>query len=267
MSTGTAEIKCPQCGYEGAEQEADCNSREYVTRCGRCGYKECMERKRDENGYYYGWEHEVSDGAGSLFYCLRHRLVGHPRAIGNLLHTRKEVADAEEWLRDQLQNGLVDPAESYLTRWNDETNQVETVIGSFKDSRGELSPPNADDASEVHSPSLKLFSRVTPTEAEQILAGGFKDHTGTYTHGEEWTGVWVSDRPRGCYEDVPLTTTVLLGIELPVPEAEIEDWQWGRPGETYREWLLPAELLNTRGSVRVVNDEEEIRMADLTELF
>jgi hypothetical protein len=41
------------------------------------------------------------------------------------------VADAEKWLSEQLAKGDVEPQSSYLTRWNNETKQIELVIGKF----------------------------------------------------------------------------------------------------------------------------------------
>jgi len=129
MSIVVEHIKCPQCEYGQADHQLNRRSKEFLIFCVRCGYFECMERKRDDNGYYCAWEHEINHGAGALRYCL----VGHPIAGGKFLHTRTDVAKAEQWLRVYVQKGQLDPAESYLTRWNDETKQVETVIGKFID--------------------------------------------------------------------------------------------------------------------------------------
>jgi|HubBroStandDraft_2_1064218.scaffolds.fasta_scaffold1514125_1 hypothetical protein len=40
-------------------------------------------------------------------------------------------AEAEQWLRERLAEGEVEPQNSYLTRWNMETKQVELVIGKL----------------------------------------------------------------------------------------------------------------------------------------
>jgi hypothetical protein len=105
---------------------------------------------------------------------------------------------------------------------------------------------------------MKLFRRVRPSEAERVLAGGFENHTGTYLTDREWTGVWVSDRALDCNEGIPLAAIVLLEIQLHVPEAAIADYEWVEEEKTYREWLLPAVLLNRYASVRMVGEDEEM---------
>ncbi len=44
---------------------------------------------------------------------------------------RRALHDAEHWLRGQLENGSVQADTAYLTRWNDQTEQVEMVLGEF----------------------------------------------------------------------------------------------------------------------------------------
>jgi hypothetical protein len=100
---------------------------------------------------------------------------------------------------------------------------------------------------------LKLFRRVTTEEANRILTVGFEDKTGRYLTEQKWTGVFVSDRPLDSNDGVPLDATVLLEIHLAVLEADIADYEWVEEGKDYREWQLPATMLNTYATVRAVS--------------
>lgn len=109
---------------------------------------------------------------------------------------------------------------------------------------------------------MKLYRRVQPGEAEHVMAKGFEDHTGQYMTDRAWTGVWVSDRPLGCMDGAPLTATVLLEIDLRASESHVADYEWVEVGKVYREWLIPAELLNSYACIRVVSDEEEAALVE-----
>jgi len=99
---------------------------------------------------------------------------------------------------------------------------------------------------------MKLFRWVTTEEANRILTVGFEDKTGAYLTDQKRTGVFVSDRPLDCNEGVPLAATVLLEIRLAISEADIAVYEWVEEGKSYREWQLPAALLNSYASVRLV---------------
>jgi hypothetical protein len=75
-------------------------------------------------------------------------------------------------------------------------------------------------------------------EADAILADGFVDWDGTYGTKDHWTGVWVSSRPPRVRQDEPI-----LFVEIP-GEAELRPYEWVPEELGYREWLVPAEVLN-----------------------
>jgi hypothetical protein len=100
---------------------------------------------------------------------------------------------------------------------------------------------------------MKLFRRVTTEEANRILTVGFEDKAGTYLTNQKRTGVFVSTRPLDCNEGVPLAAIVLLEIRLAMLEADISDYEWTEEGKSYREWQLPAAMLNSYATVRVVS--------------
>jgi len=98
---------------------------------------------------------------------------------------------------------------------------------------------------------IVVYHATIAEAAAQIMKSGFRDSTDTYLTDREWTGMWVSDRPLGMGEGAKGHT--FLRIELRVSEQEIAQYEWVQEdffvdGEivsaTYREWLLPAALLN-----------------------
>jgi hypothetical protein len=108
---------------------------------------------------------------------------------------------------------------------------------------------------------MKLYHRTKYAQA--ILAGGFRDSTATYGMTEAITGVWFSDVPLN-EADIPYVTGDLLEIELPAEAiADFEvcyiDPVTDQPirFNRYREWILPADLVNERGNVRLIAEEEE----------
>src|ERR1019366_6294810 len=145
MSVVQKFVTCPQCGYEQADYIYDCRTSEDDTMCRRCGYRERWDAKCDEDGNCCGWKHEINTGAGALWY----RDTGQGIFCGDFLNTGKEVLEAEQWLREALDKGQIDPDGSYLTRWNRETKQVEFAIGKFYErpesdggeSKGEVATP------------------------------------------------------------------------------------------------------------------------------
>lgn len=121
--------KCAQCGSHSSSFTQDHRSGGYETACGRCGSRERHESLLDDEGFYRGFRHEASQGFGVLFY----RLVGGHEFYSHLLNTPRETIDAERWLRERLDTGIIDPQTACLTRWDDETNQVEVVVGELVD--------------------------------------------------------------------------------------------------------------------------------------
>lgn len=85
--------------------------------------------------------------------------------------------------------------------------------------------------------------------ADAILLNGFRDSIGTYLTSREFSGVWVADRPLDGNEGVSGHDVVLC---LEIPEELISQYEWDE-GEVkgYREFLVPAELLNRFGPPRV----------------
>lgn len=84
----------------------------------------------------------------------------------------------------------------------------------------------------------------------EILAAGFKDGTGRYLTDHKFTGVWLADRPldenEGCKGS---TVLAVSGLD----QSDIADYEWIEEGRGYREWLVPAAMLNGKVTVELEN--------------
>ncbi len=103
---------------------------------------------------------------------------------------------------------------------------------------------------------MQLYHRTSIAEARSIVQRGFEDLEWDFglqdaRSGEETTvtGVWVTDRPLGPNEGIEGDALVEVTVELSDDELaphELEGLFWDA-----RLWVLPAPLLNERGSARI----------------
>jgi hypothetical protein len=66
----------------------------------------------------------------------------------------------------------------------------------------------------------------------------------------EWSGVWVSDRPLDNSEGA--SGEALLQIDI--AEDLLTAFEWVEESKPYREWLVPAAVLNDAGTVRLLGE-------------
>jgi anti-sigma factor ChrR (cupin superfamily) len=99
---------------------------------------------------------------------------------------------------------------------------------------------------------VQVFHRTSSANAAAIAEGGFRDGEGTYGTGEMFRGVWLADTPLDDNEGAHGET--VLAVEI--PEAVLTEWEWVEEGKRYREFLVPANLVNEfpRAVVDVEND-------------
>ncbi len=110
---------------------------------------------------------------------------------------------------------------------------------------------------------MELYHRTTQERAEKILSGGFRDGRGRYGvlgAVSEYSGVWVSDVPLDVNEGAE--GDVLFRIHLDLPEDDLAYYEWVEDGKCYREWLVPADVLNGHGRLEVVPEEGQITFTD-----
>ncbi len=94
----------------------------------------------------------------------------------------------------------------------------------------------------------RLFHRTTAVSARVILRSGFTDATGKYLTDTEHTGVWLSDRPLDEAAEFDTLLVVEIAGEL------VEPYEWVEEGKPYREFLVPAAVLNAAATVAVVDE-------------
>jgi len=96
---------------------------------------------------------------------------------------------------------------------------------------------------------ITLSHRTVEGIARKIISEGFRDGTGYYLTTHLHSGVWVSDQPFDANEGA--CGNVLIRIELAKEEHEIGSFEWIEEGKGYREWLVPAALLNEFGRIEI----------------
>jgi hypothetical protein len=85
-----------------------------------------------------------------------------------------------------------------------------------------------------------LYHSTTRENATNILREGFRDRTDHYMTDTPHTGVWLSDTPLD--ENEGGSSEVLLCVEL--EEGVLAFYEWVETGKGYREFLVPAEIVN-----------------------
>lgn len=97
---------------------------------------------------------------------------------------------------------------------------------------------------------MKCFHR-TPY-GELILDEGFRDGEGTYMTGVMHNGVWLSDRPLDFGQGAKGDDLLLLEI----PDDVLAPCEWVEDGKPYREFLIPAEIVNRYGPPKPVDEDD-----------
>jgi hypothetical protein len=94
---------------------------------------------------------------------------------------------------------------------------------------------------------MVLYHVTDPEAAGLIERDGFRDGEGSYLTQEPWEGVWLSDRPRVSQVKEPAV------FVLDVPDGLVGEYEWVEEGSGYREFLIPAEVVNGYGSRRLLD--------------
>jgi hypothetical protein len=100
--------------------------------------------------------------------------------------------------------------------------------------------------------NMKCFHK-TPFP-ESILKNGFRDGEGTYMTGFMHKGVWLSDRPLKFGQGAKGDDLFLLEI----PDNVLAEFEWVEEGKPYREFLIPAEIVNSHGPPKLVDEEDYV---------
>jgi hypothetical protein len=97
-----------------------------------------------------------------------------------------------------------------------------------------------------------LYHRTHNVDA--VLCDGFRDGEGSYGM-EDFTlrGVFLSDKPLSIHEGAG--GDKLLEVTLPNDCCDFSYYELVEDGKPYREWCIPAEIINRHGTVRFVTTE------------
>ena len=99
-----------------------------------------------------------------------------------------------------------------------------------------------------------FYHRTTRRGAEAILREGFRDVVGKCVADRVLRGVWLEDVPLDCH--VGANESHLLKVELDLSDEELDTYECRRKGSSYREWLVPAAILNDKATVEIENVDE-----------
>ena len=95
---------------------------------------------------------------------------------------------------------------------------------------------------------MKLFHRTTAKNAKAILAKGFTDATGSFGTTDRYTGVLLTSQP----VDIHTIDITLIEVELDLDEDALAAYERREQGKSYREWLVPAVLVNAHMNLRII---------------
>lgn len=93
----------------------------------------------------------------------------------------------------------------------------------------------------------------TTNAAEAILRDGFRDGTGNYGMSITLTGVFIANMPVSVNEGA--IGDQVLEVVLP-DGTDLDDFEIVEEGKDYREWCVPADLINSQAAVRLLNEDE-----------
>ncbi len=87
---------------------------------------------------------------------------------------------------------------------------------------------------------LIMYHFTSREAADAILRSGFINNRGTYMTSRVHEGVWLTDEA----VNISQCLEACLAVELPFTYDEITQYEWVGETTDYREWLIPAQVLN-----------------------
>ena len=87
-----------------------------------------------------------------------------------------------------------------------------------------------------------FYHRTTVEGARSILESGFRNSSGYFLNNRIWNGVWLSSIPVD--NEHCAAGDALLMVKVETDEHELARWEWTAEGRAYREWLIPANIIN-----------------------
>jgi len=112
--------------------------------------------------------------------------------------------------------------------------------------RGNLSYTSQDEG--IIRNMLTYFHRTTADKAASILGDGFRDRKDFYGTEIELCGVWLSDRPLDGNDGANGDTLLIIRFAS-MPAEFDEKYELVEDGKPYREWCVPASIVNSIASI------------------
>ena len=122
---------------------------------------------------------------------------------------------------------------------------------------------------------ITLYHRTTMDRAEAILRDGFRDGSANHSAGDVPHGVRLSNRPLACV-DISYLGDALLRVTLNRSKEALDQYEWksesirmpgqdwvpDEEGKGYREWLIPALVINAYSKIELLDDAAEAAIFD-----
>jgi hypothetical protein len=99
---------------------------------------------------------------------------------------------------------------------------------------------------------MKLYHVTTCDAGKAIL----RDVLGTY--GTDWSGVWLVDGPLDCNDTNNVSGDTILAVSLDCGPNHLSDYEWVQEGQSYQEWLIPADFVN-KHTLAIVQLDRSLR--------
>src|SRR4051812_34338471 len=90
--------------------------------------------------------------------------------------------------------------------------------------------------------NMVLYHLTTRKRSRAILAGGFRDATGTYMAARLRSGVWFSLEPFGVLAEGGTLLRLVVKLNL----RELRRYEWIERQKHEREFLTPASMIKSR---------------------
>ena len=103
-----------------------------------------------------------------------------------------------------------------------------------------------------------LYHRTDSDSAEAIIREGFRDGIDTYMTNNTYQGVWLSDTPLDESESGGAFGDTLLKVTVKLSSGELAKFEWKQERMGYREFLIPADLVNAKSTVQIIDRRDEI---------
>jgi hypothetical protein len=101
---------------------------------------------------------------------------------------------------------------------------------------------------------VTLYALYPRDTGIMVLADGFFDALSLWLPERPEVGVWLSEQPLDANDGLPDGWDTVLEVRLSIAPEELRKWEWAF-GEQ-RAYLIPATVVNTIGTVRLLEQHE-----------